>query len=798
MKKNLLLNIALLFSTIGSSQQTSCADSSYRIKYTFSTQGASFYNNPDTSGTNMFTGGFAEGLNHGLALLRTNWGDSMIWAKRIYINSDNMLSVKEPSGTIICTGSWGGPVSNNPEMLLSRIDTNGIVLWIKRYKLSQNHFYFVGGNGNSVKNILVANNAIYATATMYYANQTGAYLSIVTKLDLDGNIIWSKGFGMNNLWLFPSIGGIPVLYNNSVLVLGYSKDQVTPGPGSERYSVLTRLNDLDGSLIESNTYKAVTDILIKGTTPSLIKSNPDNSLSLTGFIDIEVIPGSGLYYTSNNVFNSRLDANLNPVYNFYYKNYIPLLAQNTFFDFNNLNRHSFLSESSGYNKDKYFVTFGPNYEVQRSRKFTISSSLSSINTNSINFDDKQNLHFLYHYPQSGKQVTEYARISNFAPDGTLSCFGKDTGILTQYPFTITKQPFTWDIVQSDVIVSNDVLYTEDTAIVTKELVCKIVSYCDSININGPASACVGQPVRYTINKNNGCFKNMDWLIDTTLANIISTEGDSAITISFKKAFAGYIHAAITGCVVKDSFFVTVVPSPIVYITNRDSLLCPGKTIVLTATPGFTNYLWQDGSTADSFLVTTPGFYKVTGTSYCSIQSSDSIVINNSDTSLIIPATQTICRYDTAFIILPGDVNNITWQPATSSLLNNKTLLLFPKQNSIYNITAERLANCPITKTTQVNIKICPELIFIPNAFTPNNDGVNDSFKASTYRLLQFYQLVIYNRYGQKLFETNELSAGWDGTFKGKPQATGGYTYSCSYYFTGGVQRSESGYFILIR
>lgn len=780
------------------SQQNSCADSSYRIKYIFGLQGADLYNNPDTSGINIFTGGFAEGVNKGLALLKTNWGDSMIWAKKIYINSDNMLSVKAPSGTIICTGSWGGPVSNKPEMLLSRIDTNGLVLWIKRYKLSQNHLYFVGGNGNSVKNILVANNAIYVTATMYYANQIGAYLGIVTKLNLDGNIIWSKSFGMNNLWIFPGIGGIPVLYNNSVLVLGSCRDQVLPGPGSETYPVLTRLNDLDGSLIESNAYKAVTDRLIKGTSPLLIKSNPDNTFSLTGFINIELFPGTGQYGISNIIFNSRLDSNLKPVYNFYYTNYIPLLGQNTSFDFNNVNQHSFLSERSGYNKDKYFVTFGKNYQVQRSRKFTISSTLSSLNTTSINFDDKQNLHFIYHYPQSGKQITEYARISNFAPDGTLGCFGKDTSILTQYPFAITKQPFTWDNVQSNVLTSNDVPYTEDTAIVTKELVCKIVSYCDSVHINGPAKACIGQPLRYTVSKNSGCFKNLDWQVDTSFATIINTEGDSAITIRFKKAFTGYLHAALSDCVVKDSFFVTVLPSPLIKITNRDSVLCPGKTIVLKAKPGFAAYQWQDGSTADSLRVTTMGLYKIIGTDSCGFQSADSIAVNNTDTSFMLTATQTICKYDTAFITLPADVNNITWQPVTNSMLSNKTLLFYPTQTTTYQITAERMADCPLTGNSTVVIKNCEQIVFIPNAFTPNNDTRNDVFKASTFRPLQVYHLIIYNRYGQKIFETNNIATGWDGSFKGKPQPVGGYTYHCSYTFAGGLQRTESGYFMLIR
>ena len=141
---------------------------------------------------------------------------------------------------------------------------------------------------------------------------------------------------------------------------------------------------------------------------------------------------------------------------------------------------------------------------------------------------------------------------------------------------------------------------------------------------------------------------------------------------------------------------------------------------------------------------------------------------------------------------------ITWQPTGNGLLSNKTLLLYPTQTTIYQITAERLANCPITKPTEVVIKNCVQEVYFPTAFTPNNDGNNDAFKVFTFRPLKVYQLLIYNRYRQKIFETNNLAAGWDGTFNGSRQPIGGYTYRCSYQFTGGQPQSTAGYFILIR
>lgn len=70
-----------------------------------------------------------------------------------------------------------------------------------------------------------------------------------------------------------------------------------------------------------------------------------------------------------------------------------------------------------------------------------------------------------------------------------------------------------------------------------------------------------------------------------------------------------------------------------------------------------------------------------------------------------------------------------------------------------------------------------ESIFVPNAFTPNGDGVNDLFMASFAFLPKDFVLIVYNRYGFKVFETNDLLKGWDGTFgNGQKAPEGTYVY----------------------
>lgn len=85
----------------------------------------------------------------------------------------------------------------------------------------------------------------------------------------------------------------------------------------------------------------------------------------------------------------------------------------------------------------------------------------------------------------------------------------------------------------------------------------------------------------------------------------------------------------------------------------------------------------------------------------------------------------------------------------------------------------------------------------PNAFTPNRDGKNYQFKILNAYDLQQYELVIYNRWGQKIFETKDPVIGWDGIFNGKLQNAGVYVWF-SNFKRNDKQTSLKGTIILIR
>jgi gliding motility-associated-like protein len=99
----------------------------------------------------------------------------------------------------------------------------------------------------------------------------------------------------------------------------------------------------------------------------------------------------------------------------------------------------------------------------------------------------------------------------------------------------------------------------------------------------------------------------------------------------------------------------------------------------------------------------------------------------------------------------------------------------------------------------VHIKVVVAFtIAMPNAFSPNGDGHNDLFRLKYPSLVQSWQIAIFNRWGQKVFETKDAAKGWDGTMNGMDQPEGNYVYLIRYTNLLGEVKSLSGSVILIR
>ena len=109
-----------------------------------------------------------------------------------------------------------------------------------------------------------------------------------------------------------------------------------------------------------------------------------------------------------------------------------------------------------------------------------------------------------------------------------------------------------------------------------------------------------------------------------------------------------------------------------------------------------------------------------------------------------------------------------------------------------------ISNCTNqTYPVLITKEACSNWVTLPNAFSPNNDGINDKFREYGSNLVEI-NLTVYNRWGQLVFETNTLGQGWDGTFNNEEQDIGTYIYYIKATFDDGTSEAIKGTVTLIR
>lgn len=116
----------------------------------------------------------------------------------------------------------------------------------------------------------------------------------------------------------------------------------------------------------------------------------------------------------------------------------------------------------------------------------------------------------------------------------------------------------------------------------------------------------------------------------------------------------------------------------------------------------------------------------------------------------------------------------------------------PSQYRKYRVTAYKKGDNSITSVSNI-ANVAPEMtVFVPTAFTPNGDGVNDHFQVKGEGVKSF-TITIYNRWGERVFTSNDISETWDGKFHGKePGSSNVYTWQMSAFGIAGGASHQSG------
>jgi gliding motility-associated-like protein len=140
----------------------------------------------------------------------------------------------------------------------------------------------------------------------------------------------------------------------------------------------------------------------------------------------------------------------------------------------------------------------------------------------------------------------------------------------------------------------------------------------------------------------------------------------------------------------------------------------------------------------------------------------------------------------------------SWSPSDG--LNNTGIsnpIATVNQDKTYYLKAYTPGGCPSYDTINIIIYQGPEF-YMPTAFTPNGDGLNDVIKPFLVGVKRFDHFIVYNRYGQTIFQTTRQGYGWDGTFKGSRQPAGTYVWQISGEDYTGKKMFKKGTIILLR
>jgi gliding motility-associated-like protein len=146
---------------------------------------------------------------------------------------------------------------------------------------------------------------------------------------------------------------------------------------------------------------------------------------------------------------------------------------------------------------------------------------------------------------------------------------------------------------------------------------------------------------------------------------------------------------------------------------------------------------------------------------------------------------------------PGET--YSWEPTTGlSCVDCQQPVFSGEESTSYSVTVEDAFGCVVVHTIEVVIDVAAAYD-VPNAFSPNGDGTNDTFGVvADEGTFTAFSLQVYSRWGQLVFETADPTQGWDGQFQGESAPSDVYVYQLVFTLKDGVQGSESGEIVLLR
>lgn len=275
-----------------------------------------------------------------------------------------------------------------------------------------------------------------------------------------------------------------------------------------------------------------------------------------------------------------------------------------------------------------------------------------------------------------------------------------------------------------------------------------------------------------------------------------------------------IAANQLGCTVTELVPVEVYQSIPVTVSD-DTAVCGGTIVQLNASVTDTffhdvTYTWAPsadlsanntsdplvtiGSVAETFTVTV-------ASGACPPASASVTVRVNPAANVSLPAPiVTTPHTETSISPVSGDITSYSWSAKNDiSCAECATMTIAPTESQVVYLEGKNQYGCFAADSMMIRIVDCdPASIFVANIFTPNGDGVNDMLYVRSKALAEMEYFQIFNRWGAIVFQTNNMSAGWDGFINGKLAEAGTYVYQVKGKCESGYDVASNGTVTLVR
>ncbi len=273
----------------------------------------------------------------------------------------------------------------------------------------------------------------------------------------------------------------------------------------------------------------------------------------------------------------------------------------------------------------------------------------------------------------------------------------------------------------------------------------------------------------------------------------------------------FVHSdPVTLCDTVIDLFVTVYPPAIV--TGTVTWNCNTQGTIDLDIVGMAPYIiqWNTGATDTLLTDLAPGDYAVTVTDANGCSTTGSFAVtSNSPLSFDIPSGYDVAIGDSVLITIEGDIQEpgliYSWQPA--SILTCSTCpesWAFPANTTTVQIQITDSSGCVyLLETVLLLYQDSSDLVYAPNVFSPNQDGINDYWRMFSKQETTFvYDLMIFDRWGTLILARENFTLdtwqGWDGTFKGQPYNPGVFTFISSLRLADGKEIKLKGDITLVR